>query len=132
MSRPTGILKYALIVDDNAMVRLACRRALEAAGWLVDEAGCGNQALAKLLPLGSRTYDFILVDVKMSPMDGMELYLFLRSNAPALSERVVLMSGSFHEPRIDSFLSIAHLPTLRKPFRSGELIRASESVGGGV
>ncbi len=64
--------KRILIVDDAATVRMYHRGILEAAGFSVDEAVNGIEALEKALVTA---YDLYLVDVNMPKMDG---YAFLR------------------------------------------------------
>ncbi|MEB0140156.1 MULTISPECIES: response regulator [unclassified Undibacterium] len=65
-------MKHILIVDDAATVRLYHRGILEAAGYQVDEAVNGVEALEKAL---TTSYDLYLVDVNMPKLDG---YAFLR------------------------------------------------------
>jgi two-component system, chemotaxis family, chemotaxis protein CheY len=65
-------MKRILIVDDAATVRMYHRAILESAGYAVDEAVNGIEALEKAL---TAVYDLYLVDVNMPKMDG---YAFLR------------------------------------------------------
>ena len=61
-----------LIVDDAATVRLYHRNILESAGYEVEEAINGLEALEKFL---QKPFDLYLVDVNMPKLDG---YAFLR------------------------------------------------------
>lgn len=77
--------KNILVVDDAATVRLYHRSILEGAGYEVDEAINGIEALEKAL---ASPFDLYLVDVNMPKLDG---YGFLRElrrqnlpQAPAL------------------------------------------------
>ena len=65
-------MKRILIVDDAATVRMYHRAILESAGYAVEEAVNGIEALEKAL---TAPYDLYLVDVNMPKMDG---YAFLR------------------------------------------------------
>jgi two-component system chemotaxis response regulator CheY len=65
-------VKRILIVDDAATVRLYHRNILEAAGYEVEEAINGLEALEQLL---QQPFDLYLVDVNMPKLDG---YAFLR------------------------------------------------------
>lgn len=65
-------MKHILIVDDAATVRMYHRDILEAAGYAVDEAVNGVEALEKAL---NTRYDLYLVDVNMPILDG---YSFIR------------------------------------------------------
>ncbi len=65
--------KRVLVIDDAALVRLYYRDALEGAGFEVDEALNGLEALEKLLTTPA---DLLIVDVNMPQMDG---FTFLRT-----------------------------------------------------
>jgi two-component system, chemotaxis family, chemotaxis protein CheY len=67
-----------LIVDDANLVRLYYRDALERAGFEVDEALNGLEALEKLL---TSPPDLLIVDVNMPQMDGLTLLRTLRRQA---------------------------------------------------
>lgn len=65
-------MKRILIIDDAATVRMYHRNILEAAGYAVDEAMNGIEALEKAL---QSPFDLYIVDVNMPKLDG---YGFLR------------------------------------------------------
>ena len=71
-------MKQILIVDDAATVRMYHRGILEAAGYLVDEAINGVEALEKAL---NKSYDLYLVDVNMPILDGYSFVRELRGHA---------------------------------------------------
>jgi len=64
-----------LVTDDSAMARRWCRHVLEGAGFVVEEALNGIEALEKVL---AAPFDLILVDVNMPRMDGMTFLRTLR------------------------------------------------------
>jgi two-component system chemotaxis response regulator CheY len=70
---PDVIKTRVLVIDDANLVRLYYREALERAGYAVDEALNGLEALEKLLV---QTADLLIVDVNMPQMDG---FTFLRT-----------------------------------------------------
>jgi len=67
--------KTILIVDDASIVRLYYRSILEAAGFRVEEALNGLEALEKLTTLSA---DLLIVDVNMPQMDGFSFLKVLR------------------------------------------------------
>jgi two-component system chemotaxis response regulator CheY len=67
--------KRVLVIDDASLVRLYYRDALECAGYLVDEALNGLEALEKLLAWPA---DLLLVDINMPKMDGLTFLRALR------------------------------------------------------
>jgi two-component system chemotaxis response regulator CheY len=71
-----------LVVDDASLVRLYYREALEAAGFDVDEALNGLEALEKLLVA---SVDLLIVDVNMPQMDGFTFLRALRRRPDAVA-----------------------------------------------
>ena len=65
-------MKRILIVDDAATVRMYHRNLLASAGYLVEEAMNGIEALEKAL---QDPFDLYIVDINMPKLDG---YGFLR------------------------------------------------------
>ncbi len=70
-----------LVIDDASLVRLYYRDALERAGFVVDEALNGLEALEKLLVAPA---DLLVVDVNMPQMDGLSFLKVLRRQAPPI------------------------------------------------
>jgi len=66
--------KRILVVDDAATVRLYHRAILESAGYAVEEAVNGIEAMEKVLG-AEQPFDLFLVDINMPKQDG---YGFLR------------------------------------------------------
>jgi two-component system, chemotaxis family, chemotaxis protein CheY len=67
-----------LVVDDSALVRLYYRSALEKAGFEVEQAINGIEAMEKVL---SEPFHLMIVDVNMPRMDGFTFLRSLRSSA---------------------------------------------------
>ena len=80
----------ALVVDDSLTARALHRAILEAGGYVVHTAGSGPQALADL---EVASYDVVVCDVGMVPMDGFELVRALRATPERASTPVVLVSA---------------------------------------
>jgi two-component system chemotaxis response regulator CheY len=71
-------IRRILVIDDASLVRLYYRDALERAGYMVDEALNGLEALEKLLV---QPADLLIVDVNMPKMDGLTFLKALRRQA---------------------------------------------------
>jgi two-component system chemotaxis response regulator CheY len=82
-------MKTILIVDDAATVRMYHRSILESAGYRVDEAVNGIEALEKAL---SASYDLYLVDVNMPKLDGYSFVRELRAHADIPQAPAVMVS----------------------------------------
>ncbi len=69
-------MSRVLVIDDAATVRMYHRKILGDAGWQIDEAINGIEALEKVLdPARTEPFDLYVVDVNMPKMDG---YTFVR------------------------------------------------------
>jgi two-component system chemotaxis response regulator CheY len=73
-----------LVIDDSSLVRLYFRSALEKAGFKVEQAINGIEAMEKVL---SESFNLVIVDVNMPRMDG---YTFLRSLRSGVAEVATL------------------------------------------
>ncbi len=96
VSRATGVSTTPsklriLIVDDSPSVRLTTSRVVEKAGWHVETAKNGLDALEKLkiLPLPN----IILSDIEMPKMDGFEFVETLRKDDSLKDIRVMFISS---------------------------------------
>ncbi len=70
-----------LVVEDAALVRLYYRKILERAGYEVEEALNGLEALERVL---KNPADLVIVDVNMPQMDGLAFLTALRrQSSPA-------------------------------------------------
>lgn len=86
-----------LVVDDATTIRKFHRSILEAAGFAVEEAMNGVEALERVLS-ATRRFGLLLVDVNMPGMDGYSLVTRLRGEA-GLAMTPVIMISTEREPR---------------------------------
>lgn len=71
--------EHILVVDDEANIRLTLQALLSRAGYQVDIAASGEEALEQL---AQRSFDLLLVDLKMPGIDGMQVVAATRERAP--------------------------------------------------
>jgi two-component system chemotaxis response regulator CheY len=83
--------KHVLIVDDASLVRLYYREALLPAGYALDEALNGLEALEKLLRAPA---DLLIVDVNMPKMDGLTFLRTLRRQPLPISATPALVTST--------------------------------------
>ncbi len=105
-----------LIVDDNAMVRETLFRLVETLGFSVEAASSGPEALESM----ERTpYTFLLTDMKMPGMDGMDLIREARRRHPDLS--IISMTGYSEGYRYVDVINAGASDFIKKPFDIEEL-----------
>jgi len=87
---PPGAKPLALVVDDDAMLRLLARASLEQAGLAVEEAANGRDALAAF---ERRRPAIVLLDVMMPGMDGFETCAALRRLPGGDRTPILMLTG---------------------------------------
>jgi two-component system, chemotaxis family, chemotaxis protein CheY len=75
-----------LVVDDSSLVRLYYNEALTRAGFAVEQAINGIEALEKVL---ASSFDLIIVDVNMPRMDGLAFLHRVRAASAPTSTVIV-------------------------------------------
>jgi two-component system chemotaxis response regulator CheY len=107
-----------LVVDDAATVRMYHRSILEGAGFAVEEAVNGVEALEKAL----RTpFDLYLVDVNMPKLDGYGFLRALRQEAVPQAPAVMISTEAEDKDRALAWTSGANY-YLVKPIKPQELV----------
>jgi two-component system chemotaxis response regulator CheY len=82
-----------LVIDDAATVRMYHSKMLGDAGWQVDEAANGVEALEKVLSRApGQAYALFVVDVNMPKMDGYTFVRELRRLAQVPQAPVLMVS----------------------------------------
>jgi len=122
VSEPTGPARI-LVVDDDVKVARAIGRALRAHDVTV--VNSGREALARV---SMESFDVLFCDLMMPDVSGMEMYETLRSRDPALTERMVFVTGGAFSERARVFLSQTSLPWHQKPVDASELRESVTSV----
>jgi len=108
--------KRLLVVDDEENMRHMLAAVLKKADYIVDLAADGVEGL-QLMDQGH--YDFILCDIKMPNMGGME---FLEASRDRLSDTTVIMMSAYGS--IDTAIGAMKLGAydyISKPFKTDEV-----------
>jgi two-component system cell cycle sensor histidine kinase/response regulator CckA len=114
--------RIALVVEDEAPVRLVLARALTRAGWRVLTAETAEVALEQLASLGDHPeahLSVVISDVVMPGMDGPALVRAVRQRCPGIP--AVLVSG-YAEPVLRADLATMDIAFLAKPYATAELL----------
>ena len=107
----------ALVVDDDAGIRILVSRVLQRHGFAVDVARDGAEAIEKLI---EHEYVLIALDLMMPRIDGIGVVRYLVAHQPESLENVIVMTafGASALPRVCP--PVARF--LEKPFDIGELV----------
>ncbi|MHB1024906.1 MAG: sigma-54-dependent transcriptional regulator [Desulfobacteria bacterium] len=106
-----------LIVDDEASLRDALARILTAEGYEVRQAGDGKEALGIL---GASTFDFILCDLRMPVMGGLDLLREI--TARGVPGTVIMMSAFGTVETAVEAMKLGAYDYVSKPFMSDEIL----------
>ena len=109
-----------LIIDDEVLVRVLLRSALEEVGYEVTEAANGREGLELYR---QRPTDLVITDIVMPELNGLDMLLEL--TRAFLHAKVIAISGAGGEKNV---LDVAKLlgarQTFRKPFSMPHLLGA--------
>ncbi len=109
--------KHLLIIDDEENMRHMLTMLLTRSGYRVDGAADGYQGLRKV---SITRYDFILCDLKMPNMGGME---FLQAAKEHIAETTVIVMSAYGsiDTAIDAMKTGAY-DYISKPFKTDEVL----------
>lgn len=113
-----------LFVDDEANIRELAREALTRFGCSVVLASNGVDALDKLW--GSE-FDYVITDIMMPKLDGIELYYGAIRENPQLKDKFIFTTG-LPSLKTVSFLSQNSSPHIYKPYQMNDLMKVIESL----
>jgi len=117
-----------LIVDDSSLVRLYYRNILERAGFEVEQAINGIEAIERVQ---AQAFNLVVVDVNMPKMDGFSFLRALRRSAPSvatLPALVITTESSQHD--LDDARSAGANFYLVKPVSEADLLRHAAILSG--
>ncbi len=120
-----GVGSVALVVEDEAALGAAMAESLADAGFVVDRAGDGGEAL---LRVETRVYDLIICDLKMPRVDGMTFYRALERDHPDAARRILFVTGDVAGTEAERFLEETGCRWLAKPFRLRDLLRTAKEI----
>ena len=108
-----------LVVEDDASIRRLVKMVLERAGYEVEQAADGLEAVLKL---GVCDYDAVILDLMMPNLDGFVLMETFAANDPGRLRRIIITSAA-SPVVIRERLKGAPFDILPKPFDIDELLR---------
>jgi signal transduction histidine kinase/CheY-like chemotaxis protein len=125
LSADIGAGAIVLVVEDEAALGAAVAESLADAGFVVDRAANGEEAMARVQ---ARTYDLIICDLKMPRVDGMQFYRMLERDHPDAARRILFVTGDVAGTDAEQFLEETGCRWLAKPFRLRDLLRTATEI----
>ena len=113
-----------LVVDDEEFLRSIVRERLEIAGYSVEEASNGNEALAMLQSSGP--YSVLLTDIRMPGMDGITLLREWGKKSPG-SAGIVMSANAELDTAVHA-LKMGACDYITKPFNFDVLLITIENA----
>ncbi len=117
-----------LVVDDEPAILEMLSRLLTKRGYRVETANSGEEAVERIA-LG-HDYDVILLDIFMPGQEGKTTYEKIIGLRPALTRRVIFITGDATVPDTQVFLDRTNASYIAKPFDLDELVAAIQSTLG--
>ena len=118
--------KYVLLAEDNHINCEIVKRLLTRRGLTVETAENGQIALNKFMMNAPRTYDLILMDVRMPYMDGLKAARMIRASgkSDAKTIPIMAMTANAYDEDIQQSMEAGMNAHLVKPVEPSELYRA--------
>jgi DNA-binding NtrC family response regulator len=117
--------RKVLVVDDETIVVNSIRKILSRRGFAVEEAFTCKDALAQVF---SRDYDLVLLDMRMSDGNGMDVLQKIKAKRPEL--RVVIVTGYASIDTAVEAIQKGASDYMPKPFTPDELYTMTNRVLG--
>lgn len=113
-----------LVVDDHADTRLLYESVLRAAGYIVETAASGAEAIARAKEV---TPTVVLMDLAMPTTDGWEASSTLKSDPATKAAWIVAITARSERHDIDRAYSAGCDTVALKPVEPSELLRLVEA-----
>ncbi len=120
--------KKILIIDDSQSMRSFTRMALEGAGYVVEEAVDGQDALDKL---EKEKFDTILSDLNMPNVNGIQMIEKIRDDDRYESARftpIIMLTTESEEEKKQQGQMAGARAWLVKPFAPSQLVAVMEKI----
>ena len=108
--------EHVLVVDDEDIVREPISAMLQHLGFKVDTAASGDEALEKFK---KNSYSFLLTDIRMPGIDGLELIRTVKREYPKVC--AIAMTGYSKEYKYVETINAGATDFVNKPFGIQEI-----------
>jgi len=108
-----------LIVDDEVIVLNSMGILLKSEDHEVTALSKGDEAVELLK---KRTFDLLITDIRMAPVDGMELIRFAHKQCPGMP--VIVVSAYASDNTASESIAAGSIAYIKKPFKINEVLDA--------
>ena len=108
-----------LVVEDDADIAMLVARYLEKAGYEIERAATGRDALQAI---AARPPDMMVLDLMLPQVDGIEICRITRANPATASLPIIMLTARAEESERIVGLELGADDYLAKPFSPGELV----------
>ena len=119
-------MKRALVVDDDAAIRILVAKILGRHGFTVDAAPDGAAAIEHLM---QQEYAVIVLDLMMPRIDGFGVIHYIADHAPEMFARVIVMTA--FGPTVAEKICPPVVRFIHKPFDVERLLNEAEGAAAG-
>ncbi|MGX7092109.1 response regulator transcription factor [Hutsoniella sourekii] len=116
-------MEYILVVDDEPSILTLLEYNLTQAGYKVDTAEEGNEAYQKIR---KNSYDFIILDIMLSGMDGMDICRKVRQDG--IETPILMLTAKDQEYDKIVGLELGADDYMTKPFSNREVIARIKAI----
>lgn len=120
-------MKKILVIDDAATVRMYHKKILKDAGFEVDEAVNGLEALEKVY---LNEYDLYIVDINMPKLDGYSFVSRLRSSRDIKQSPVIMVTTEAEQEDKEKAYQAGANFYIVKPVKPDELVKYAKIFTG--
>lgn len=111
--------KKVLIVDDEANIVISLEFLMQQAGYQVDIARTGDEALYKIEQF---TPDLVLLDVMLPGPNGFDILQQVRQNPERRSMAIIMLTAKGRDVEVTKGLALGANAYITKPFSTRDLL----------
>lgn len=111
--------KKVLIVDDEVNIVISLEFLMEQAGYTIDVARTGDEALEKLATFQP---DLVLLDVMLPGMNGFDICQHIRQTPELAAIKIVMLTAKGRDVEITKGMALGANAYITKPFSTKALL----------
>lgn len=113
-----------LVIEDEKHLR-ALISDLLGERFEIEETESTHEAIDRI---SVEKFDLLIIDIKLGPESGINLYEWIRKNEPELISRILVVTGNTSCEITKEFLEKTCVPFLAKPFNIDEFTKVVEKI----